>query len=228
MPPTHRPRPLLPLDLLSSRSSTNLTTKPQPRTLLPFPHSLRSLSPRDSSTEYHKITGEGNTISIPSTYGGSTTSPNAGVIVGAVLGAVAGFLLLLYLLYLGLTSGRRFSASTIAGTSTTPSEIVDVRYRNRPPRGPWGRGSRVGRGGSEGQIIVEESVTSRSRSDGGGVVEVLEEESGVDMPPSSRSSSRTRSDQYRRRGVSHGRSRSGVRGVDPMAYGGGSEFSGRS
>ena len=151
------------------------------------------------------------------------------MIVGAVLGAVAGFLLLLYLLYLGLTSGRRFSASTIAGTSTTPSEIVDVGYRNRPPRGPWGRGSRVGRGnGSEGQIIVEESLTSRSRSDGGGVVEVIEEESGVDMPPSSRSSSRTRSDRYRRRGVSHGRSRSGVRGVNPMAYGGGSEFSGRS
>ncbi|KAL4970538.1 uncharacterized protein BDV14DRAFT_45135 [Aspergillus stella-maris] len=225
MPPTPRPRPLHPLDLLSCRSSTlnsNLTTKSQPSTL-PLP-----LSPRD--TEYHKITGSGNTISIPSTYGGSTTSPNAGVIVGAVLGAVAGFLLLLYLLYLGLTSGRRFSASTIAGTSTTPSEIVDVRYRNRPPRGPWGRGSRVGRGGngSEGQIIVEESLTSRSRSDGGGVVEVLEEESGVDMPPSSRSSSRTRSDQYRRRGVSHGRSRSGVRGVNPMAYGGGSEFSGRS
>ncbi|KAL4934286.1 uncharacterized protein BDV17DRAFT_4358 [Aspergillus undulatus] len=183
----------------------------------------RSPVPDSDSDTPHKITGTGNTISIPSTYGRTQHAANAGVIVGATLGAVAGFLLLLYLLYLTLTSGRRFSASTIAGTETgtTPSEIVDVGFRNRPPRGPMG--SRRGRGS---HIVVEESLTSRSRSDGGGVVEVIEEESGVDMPPSSRSSSRTRSDRYRRRGPS--RSRSGVRGVDPMAYGGGSEFSGRS
>ncbi|KAL4936328.1 hypothetical protein BDV06DRAFT_95147 [Aspergillus oleicola] len=212
MPPI--PRPPISLETLhdpipSSLPSPNFNAE----SLLPLHTPRNHLSARADDSP-HRITGTGNTISIPSTYGGSSTSPSTGTIVGAVLGAVAGFLLLLYLLYLGLTSGRRFSASTIAGTSTTPSEIVDVGFRNRPPHGPWGRGSRRG-----DQVIVEESLTSRSRSDGGGVVEVLEEESGVDMPPSSRSSSRTRSDRYRRRGPS--RSRSGVRGVDPLAYGGG-------
>lgn len=174
-----------------------------------------------------------NSISIPSTYGRTSNPPNPGVIVGATLGAVAGFLLLLYLLYLSLTSGRRFSASTIGATSTTPSEIVDVGFRNRGP-GPRSRyGYAPGRRRRDDEVIVEESLTSRSRTDGdgGGVVEVEEEESVIDPPPSSRyrsrsrssrSSSRTRSDRYRRhRG-------GGVRGVDPMAYGGGSEFSERS
>ncbi|BCS18422.1 uncharacterized protein APUU_11250S [Aspergillus puulaauensis] len=190
---------------------------------------LPLIKPRaDSSETANHITH--NAISIPSTYGRTSNPPNPGVIVGATLGAVAGFLLLLYLLYLGLTSGRRFSASTIGATSTTPSEIVDVGFRNRGARS--GYGGPGGRRRREDEVIVEESLTSRSRTDGGGVVEVEEEESVIDPPPSSRyrsrsrssrSSSRTRSDRYRRH-----RGGGGVRGVDPMAYGGGSEFSERS
>ncbi|KAL6230593.1 hypothetical protein BDW75DRAFT_63131 [Aspergillus navahoensis] len=193
---------------------------------------LNTLASRDNDNEATYITH--SAISIPSTYGRTSNSPNPGVVVGATLGAVAGFLLLLYLLYLSLTSGRRFSPSTIAATSTTPSEIVDVGFRNRRGPGPRsGLGSRRGRGD---EIIVEEDLTSQSHSHGhghgdeGGVVEVIEEESVVDPPPSSRyrslsrsrssSESRSRSDRYRR-----GR---GVRGVDPLAYGGGSEFSERS
>ncbi|KAL4984845.1 hypothetical protein BDW68DRAFT_9589 [Aspergillus falconensis] len=196
--------------------------------------SLNTLIPRDDDNEATYITH--NAISIPSTYGRTSNPPNPGVVVGATLGAVAGFLLLLYLLYLSLTSGRRFSPSTIAATSTTPSEIVDVGFRNRRGQGPRsGLGSRRGRAN---EVIVEEDLTSHSHShshghghgDEGGVVEVIEEESVVDPPPSSRyrsvsrsrssSESRSRSDRYRR-----GR---GVRGVDPSAYGGGSEFSRRS
>ncbi|KAL4996625.1 hypothetical protein BDV10DRAFT_109089 [Aspergillus recurvatus] len=195
---------------------------------------LNALVPRDNDNEATYITH--NAISIPSTYGRTSNSPNPGVVVGATLGAVAGFLLLLYLLYLSLTSGRRFSPSTIVATSTTPSEIVDVGFRNRRGPGPRsGLGSRRGRGD---EIIVEEDLTSHSHSqshghghgDEGGVVEVIEEESVVDPPPSSRyrslsrsrssSESTSRSDRYRR-----GR---GARGVDPLAYGGGSEFSRRS
>ncbi|KAL4750718.1 hypothetical protein BDW72DRAFT_175458 [Aspergillus terricola var. indicus] len=189
---------------------------------------LNTLVPRGNDNEATHITN--SAISIPSTYGRTSNPPNPGVVVGATLGAVAGFLLLLYLLYLSLTSGRRFSPSTIAATSTTPSEIVDVGFRNRRGPGPRsGLGSRRGR--ADG-VIVEEDLTSHSHShghgDGGGVVEVIEEESVVDPPPSSRyrsrsrssSETRSRSDRYRRRGS--------VRGVDPLAYGGGSEFSGRS
>lgn len=207
----------------SIASNLNINTNTDTDTSIP-----PQIKPRADNTETATHITH-NSISIPSTYGRTSNPPNPGVIVGATLGAVAGFLLILYLLYLGLTSGRRFSASTIGGTSTTPSEIVDVGFRNR------NRGPRYGYGGGrrrrEDEVIVEESLTSRSRTDGGGVVEVEEEESVIDPPPSSRyrsrsrssrSSSRTRSDRYRRhRG-------GGVRGVDPMAYGGGSEFSERS
>ncbi|KAL2869374.1 uncharacterized protein BJX67DRAFT_379392 [Aspergillus lucknowensis] len=174
-----------------------------------------------------------NTISIPSTYARQHSSPSPGVIVGAVLGSVAGFLFILYLLYLTLTSGRRFSASTIitgtgatsTSTTQTPSEIVDVGIRPRPGRRPMMmRRPRRGRRGDE--VIVEES-TGESGVDDGGVVEVIEEESVVDPPPSSRSG------RYRSRSGSSSSSEGGGRGkryrrVDPLAYGGGSDFSGRS
>ncbi|KAL4871184.1 hypothetical protein BDV12DRAFT_194548 [Aspergillus spectabilis] len=190
-------------------------------------HSFNLLPKRDADTTPTHLTGTGNTISIPSTYGRQQTSPGAGVIVGATLGAVAGFLFILYLLYLSLTSGRRFSASTITGTSMsgtthTPSEIVDVGFR-RPKRGRRG-----GRGG--GEVIVEEDATSESHG-GGNVVEVIEEESVVDPPPSSRYRSRSRSRSGSWSSEGGGRRsyrRGGVREVDPMAYGGGSEFSARS
>lgn len=45
------------------------------------------------------------TIIIPSTYGGIDSSPNPGVVAGIVLGAVAGFLLLLFLIYTCLGFG---------------------------------------------------------------------------------------------------------------------------
>lgn len=214
-------------------------------------HEQKNVYSRDSGTKNPThITN--SAISIPSTYGRTTNAPNPGVVVGATLGAVAGFVLLLYLLYVSLTSGRRFSASTITGpsasgsTSASASEIVDVGFPPRFPGGPRPRprrGGFVGRGrrgrgrggGDDEQVVVEESVTDGSRGGrggggGGGVVEVEEEESAVDPPPSSRSRSRSRSrsssssgsrsDRYRRRG--------GVRDVDPMAYGGGSDLSGRS
>ncbi|KAL5334624.1 hypothetical protein BJX70DRAFT_402347, partial [Aspergillus crustosus] len=110
-----------------------------------FPNFKRTSDPNPNPTT---LTGTGNTISIPSTYGRLITSPAAGVIAGATLGAVAGFLFILYLLYLSLTSGRRFSASTITGTSMTgtshtPSEIVDVGFRRQR------KGRRGGRRGEE-------------------------------------------------------------------------------
>ncbi|KAL2820615.1 hypothetical protein BJX63DRAFT_279262 [Aspergillus granulosus] len=208
---------------------------PQPASLpsVDLPHNLLPrLQINPPSLPHPKRTATtiaANTISIPSTYGRQHSSPSPGVVAGAVLGSVAGFLFLLYLLYLALTSGRRFSASTIAGTSTTPSEIVDVGIR---PRRRRGRG-----GGGGGAVIVEESVTATSHSglDDGGVVEVIEEESVVDPPPSSRSESRRhRHGRYRSRSRSTSESRAGgggrgYRRVDPLAYGGGdSEFSGRS
>ncbi|KAL4876299.1 hypothetical protein BJY04DRAFT_223236 [Aspergillus karnatakaensis] len=207
---------------------------------LPLPppnHLLTPDSPHSSKRNDNPtyITGTGNTISIPSTYGRLTTSPSPGTIAGATLGAVAGFLFILYLLYLSLTSGRRFSASTITGTSMsgtshTPSEVFSGGWRRQ-------RRNRRGRGGDGGEVIVEEEESSHGGRGGGGgnVVEVIEEESVVDPPPSSRyrsrSRSRSRSGSWSESGREGGRRyrRGSVRNVDPMAYGGGeSEFSGRS
>ncbi|KAL3468072.1 hypothetical protein BJX64DRAFT_282956 [Aspergillus heterothallicus] len=228
MPPLKRaPQPLQSTSSSSSSSSNN-----EIYTFLQPINTSSSLPPAKRTA----TTIAANTISIPSTYGRQHSSPNPGVIAGAVLGSVAGFLFLLYLLYLSLTSGRRFSASTIVGTSTTPSEIVDVGIRPRRRRGPGGGG---GGGGAGGAVIVEESVTATSHSgiDDGGVVEVIEEESVVDPPPSSRSGSRRHGHgrRYRSRSVSEtsesraGGGGRGYRRVDPLAYGGGeSEFSGRS
>ncbi|KAL3475875.1 hypothetical protein BJX99DRAFT_151841 [Aspergillus californicus] len=206
MPPPHPP-PHLQLEPESNSNNNRI-----------FPNTF-SIAPTinhkyDNIRRTDSITGS---ISIPSTYGRQDSSPSPGVVAGATLGAVAGFLLLLYLLYLSLTSGRRFSASTIGSRSaTTPSEIVDVGIR--PRRGGPGSRSRSRRGGPSAIVVEEEgSYTDRTHTDEGGLVEVIEEESEIDPPPtSSRSSSRTRSDRYRR---------GGVRGIDPSAYGGESEFS---
>ncbi|OOF95361.1 hypothetical protein ASPCADRAFT_207835 [Aspergillus carbonarius ITEM 5010] len=157
-------------------------------------------------------------VFIPATYNPNGLSP--GAVAGVVIGSVLGFIFLLYLIFLALGSGRRFSSepSTEAGTETM-SEIVveeEEEHRRRPPRrrrrevveeiiesGGSRRSRRSRRSGGRGdqRIVVEESVTSPDRSD---VVEVLEEHSSVEGP-----------DRRRRR------SRPGhYRAVDPGAYGG--------
>ncbi|RAK73228.1 uncharacterized protein BO72DRAFT_451912 [Aspergillus fijiensis CBS 313.89] len=96
---------------------------------------------------------------LPSTYSYTPNLP-AGTIVGIVLGSVLGFLLLLYLIYLALTSGRKFSPSTTNGDGTILS------------------GSTTSSPSSHSEIIVEENLSStrsprshrsrRSRRPGGG------------------------------------------------------------
>ncbi|KAJ5767308.1 uncharacterized protein N7511_004924 [Penicillium nucicola] len=172
------------------------------------------------------------TISIPSTYGRLHNSPAAGTVVGIVLGCTAGFILLMYALFLAVNPGgiARGTSGTIAPTvssslSMDEEEIVEVRAR-RPSRRRQSdhtievmeerenfRDSYRRRPSSRhDRIVVEESLAT-STSGGGDVVEVLEEESSVPSDLSPRPPRRSR------RGVSH---------VDPLAYGGGSEYSRRS
>jgi hypothetical protein len=173
------------------------------------------------------------TISIPSTYGHLHDSPAAGTVVGIVLGSVAGFVLLMYVLFLAVNPGgiARGASSGPAPTvssslSMDEEEIVDVRASRRPSRRRHSdntievmeeretfRDSYRRRPSSRhDRIVVEESLAT-STSGGGDVVEVLEEESSVPSDVSPRPARRSR------RGVSH---------VDPLAYGGGSQYSRRS
>ncbi|RAL12922.1 uncharacterized protein BO97DRAFT_424102 [Aspergillus homomorphus CBS 101889] len=147
--------------------------------------------------------------SLPSTY---NYTPNLapGTIVGIVLGSVLGFLLVIYLLYLSLNSGRKFSPSTTVGGGSTilsPSSeesrseiIVEENLSSRSPGTRSHRHSRRGGGRRRRREEIEEeeyippsahrhhpemvegSALSSERSD---MVTVLEEHSSVEgrKPP---------------------------------------------
>ncbi|KAI9042936.1 uncharacterized protein KD926_004727 [Aspergillus affinis] len=128
-------------------------------------------------------------ISIPASYGRLDSSPSPGTVAGIILGSVCGFIFLLYLIYLGLSSGRRFSGtSTVppSGTGTEISEAVSARssrFRRRPRRRDDVVEVEEGRSAEgDSRIVVEESMTSRSRGDE--VVEVIEEHGGRSSRPS--------------------------------------------
>ncbi|RMZ46821.1 hypothetical protein CA14_001902 [Aspergillus flavus] len=126
------------------------------------------------------------TISIPASYGRLTSSPSPGTIAGIILGSVFGFIFLLYLLWLGLSSGRRFGSETQTEMASASSAGGMRRRRGRRivveeerPMSAHGHGH--GHGGD--QIVVEESVTSAPSRSEGDVIEVFEEASSVDRPP---------------------------------------------
>lgn len=187
---------------------------PELQPLSPNPNTPHLLIPK-SKTE-PTLHRRYNIVSIPATYGRQNSSPAPGTVAGIVLGSVAGFLLLLYLIYFGLNAGRNRSSATsvsdiVIGRSRSRSQshgrrhhgpdVIEVEEEHRrPPRSGWRRG----RDHRDDEIVVEESVESRSRSDD--VIEVEEEsESSVAPPRRSR-----RSGSYRT--------------VDPLAYGGGSRY----
>ncbi|GKZ16807.1 hypothetical protein AbraIFM66951_006296 [Aspergillus brasiliensis] len=180
------------------------------------------LSPRNIITS--TILKRSSTAFIPGTYNTNGLSP--GAVAGVIIGSVLGFIFILYLIFLALGSGRRFSSEPSTATSATMSEVVveeeGSSVARRPPRrsrrrevveeeviesggSRRSRRSRAGRS-RDSHIVVEESVTS---SDPSNVVEVEEEHSSVEGP-----------------GGPHGRrtrrrSRPGhYRAVDPLAYGG--------
>ena len=126
-----------------------------------------------------------NTISIPASYGRLDTSPSPGTIAGIILGSVFGFIFLLYLLWLGLSSGRRFGSETQTEMASASSAGGMRRRRGRRivveeerPVSAHSHGH-----GHGDHIIVEESVTSAPSRSEGDVIEVFEENSSVDRPP---------------------------------------------
>ncbi|RDH33261.1 hypothetical protein BDQ94DRAFT_34241 [Aspergillus welwitschiae] len=181
--------------------------KPQPSFL-----SLRSIIP---ST----LLKRSSAAFIPGTYNSHGLSP--GAVAGVIIGSVLGFIFLLYLIFLALGSGRRFSSEPSTATSATMSEVVveeeGSSISRRPPRrrrrevveeivdsggSRRSRRSRASRG-RDSRIVVEESVTSSGPSN---VVEVEEEHSSVEGPGGSGRRRRSRPGHYR--------------AVDPLAYGG--------
>ncbi|KAI9674229.1 MAG: hypothetical protein M1817_002047 [Caeruleum heppii] len=180
-----------------------------------FPH----LAPRQTTI-----------VAIPNTYGNLNDSQPPGTVAGIVLGSVAGFLFILWLLYLifnssgggasvvaeeeivvrdgrrGSRSSRSRRAETIevhstARLSSSSSSSSSDRTRSRSrPRRSPMRETRTER------IIVEERRAPVAAPRGEDIVEVIEEHG----PPR-----RSRSGRDRDRPVS------GYRAVDPDAYAGG-------
>lgn len=120
-------------------------------------------------------------ISIPASYGRLDSSPAPGTVAGIILGSVCGFIFLLYLIYLGISSGRRFGSApstSVSGTGTEISEARSSRFRRPRRRRDDVVEVEEGRSDGDSRIVVEESMTSRSRSRDPNLVEVIEEEEG--------------------------------------------------
>ncbi|KAF4979937.1 hypothetical protein FZEAL_3948 [Fusarium zealandicum] len=89
---------------------------------------------------------------VPSTYGAADNSPHPGVVAGIVLGSVAGFLLLLYLIYMLLhggpvivreeTSGAPMSSVTGDSSTHASRSVMSFRRDRRQQRKPRSTGSR--------------------------------------------------------------------------------------
>ncbi|OJD37191.1 uncharacterized protein BKCO1_8000250 [Diplodia corticola] len=190
--------------------------------------SIPTSDPLPANSYSHLITRQAYDSSggyIPLSYQGLNSGPAPGAVVGIVLGSVAGFLLIAWLL---LTVANLGSRNAIAGEE-------EVVVRERPPRSPRSRRSRrtsrheheireisrsprphphiiVEERRTSGppppppqprprsrSVLVEERISAERRVDGDDIVEVIEEHS----PPR----------RHRSR-----RDSGGYRSVDPMVF----------
>ncbi|KAI9847592.1 MAG: hypothetical protein M1837_002166 [Sclerophora amabilis] len=163
------------------------------------PAASRSVS--SSIVPRHELLRRQNVVPIPAYYSDINNSPPPGTVVGIVLGSVAGFLFILWLLYLCFNMGNRtvvveeeYVRPHRTSRSSRRAETIEISRSRSPRRSP----ARTER------IIVEErrarTPTVPERDDD--IVEVIEENSPVRHSRSSRR-------------------QSGFRTVDPDQYGGG-------
>lgn len=111
----------------------------------------------------------GTPVIIPSTYGSLNDSPSPGVVVGIVLGSVAGFLVLLFLIYSALgfgpaVLGAGWGTRTVEVSGMAASRSV-LSFRSRPEHGKHHRHSR--RGGDHATEMFEVRTRERVVQEGG-------------------------------------------------------------
>jgi hypothetical protein len=171
----------------------------------------RASTPLTSSIPLSKR--QNQILAIPTTYAGLNDGPAPGSVAGIVIGAVGGFLLILWLLYTCFNMGG-FPGG--GGGQVVEEEIV--RRRSRSPRRSRSRSETIEITKSRSpprrereRIVVEETRrVSRPEPDRedtiDDIVEVIEEHSPSPPPQSRRTSKRTSG---------------GFRTVDPAEFGGG-------
>ncbi|KAM7204505.1 hypothetical protein V8F20_003621 [Naviculisporaceae sp. PSN 640] len=185
------------------------------------------------------------TSTIPSTYGSLYSGPQPGEVVGIVLGSVAGFIILLWLVYTCINMGNPSSStdnvSSVVtrksrrhrsshhhhhahGAARPRSATVEIRTSTRERGVPVIVDDMSSSGAPEEAIIVEETTTSRRRarstSRGPPVRMVGSDDEVVVIEEASPSRHRSR----RRSSAGHGsytRRSSGYREVDPDRFAGG-------
>jgi len=222
--------------LLSTQKVAPLSDKhPLPTRTLPplemIPRSLASLFRRQVTTVTATASPTRNTVTatplIPANYAGIDSGPAPGVVVGIVFGSVAGFLLLLWLIYtcFGLGGGGRSSVveeEIIRRRSRSPSRRRSSPRRSSPRRPPSTVRSRSRsvsevievrstrertppppRRESRRETVIIEETRRPVRQEEDDIVDVIEEHSPA--PPRER------------------RKSSGYRNVDPTAFGGGNK-----
>ncbi|KAI5363980.1 hypothetical protein Slin15195_G096350 [Septoria linicola] len=211
MPAIPLPRSLSPNDarILESRQLQTLghAATVYARNVIHVAQSLkRSILPRQSAN--------GVVIAIPAQYKGLNSGPAPGAVAGIVLGSVAGFLLLIWLLWVA-SSGSGFIRAT-----TLNEEDVVVRRRSRsrgtrrsrrtemtsrsPRRERIVRQERIVRDMPPPReasriretVILNDSRMPERRVDGDDIVEVIEEHSSIGVSPP-RGKSRRGSQGYR-------------------------------
>ena len=149
-------------------------------------------------------------LAIPTQYQGLRAGPAPGTVVGIVLGSVAGFLFVLWLLWMA-SNGTSFIRTT-----AIEEEDVVIRRRSRSPRSHRSRRPEMSEGGPRRErvvrterivrdsvppprepsriretIVVEESRPER-RVQGDDIVEVIEEHDSIgEIPPPRRKSRRS-------------------------------------
>lgn len=186
--------------ILDSRQLRNAAYSYARNVIRAVQHTKRSLLPRQSAN--------GVVIAIPAQYEGLNSGPAPGTVAGIVLGSVAGFLLLIWLLWIA-SSGSGFIRAT-----TLQEEDVVVRRRSRsrgtrrsrrtemvsrsPRRERVVRQERIVRDIPPARdasriretIIVEDDRRPERRVEGDDIVEVIEEHSSIGVPPPRRKSRR--------------------------------------
>ncbi|EXJ86646.1 hypothetical protein A1O3_03599 [Capronia epimyces CBS 606.96] len=140
-------------------------------------------------------------LAIPTTYAGLNNGPAPGAIVGIILGSIAGFVLILYI----ILSAYRLSGY---GNRETVVEEEVIHHRRRSPRRSRSRSQAMTEVSSphrervvEERVVVEEHLSPSVEEED--IVEVIEEHS-PERPARKHSG------------------RSGYRTVDPAEFGGGS------
>ncbi|TVY47037.1 hypothetical protein LCER1_G008891 [Lachnellula cervina] len=218
---------------LAKRLPTELTNSVLGRDPTPQPIPTATASTTNSLLSRILSSKRSTTSIIPTGYGAIDSGPAPGTIVGIVIGSVAGFLLILWLIYTCLNFGapvgfgggestytesvareRRKSHHSGSRRSRRASETIEIRSHSQVRAPSPIRIVREPSPPRTERIIVEEHQErreSRRRGDSDEVV-VIEEHS----PPR-----RKKSHRDREREVSRDREvDSGFRTVDPLAYGG--------